>query len=265
MKNLILIVVVLLIVAAWFAISGRFKGSSKSMTNEEMLETGYGLPIVVQKNVEYFPGARGIFARPKGEGKYPGVVMIHENRGLRPEIAAMAEQLAKEGYLVLAVDLFNGKVVKTQEEARALTADFNQQTGIENMKAAVAYLKSKGATKVASIGWCFGGGQSLQLALFGEPMDATVIYYGSLVTEPEKLAVIKWPVLGIFGDKDRVVSLESINRLKAALNQLGIVNEIYIYPGVGHAFANPSGMNYAPEETKDAWEKTITFLHEYLK
>ena len=110
-----------------------------------------------------------------------------------------------------------------------------------------------------------GGGQSLQLALSGEPLDAKVIYYGALVTDESRLSRIKWPVLGIFGDKDQSIPVATVNEFASALDRLGIKNEIYIYPGVGHAFANPSGENYAPNETKDAWNKTVAFPNKYLK
>ena len=118
--------------------------------------------------------------------------------------------------------------------------------------------------RAESLGWCFGGGQSLQLAV-NEPLDATVIYYGNLVTDEKQLLKIGWPVLGIFGDKDTSIPVSSVNEFDASLDKLKITNEIYIYPGVGHAFANPSGMNYAPEQTRDAWEKTLAFLDKNLK
>jgi carboxymethylenebutenolidase len=104
------------------------------------------------------------------------------------------------------------------------------------------------------------------LALNSEdhPLSATVIYYGRLVTEPETLSKIHWPILGIFGDQDKSIPVESVKKFEEALNANGITNEIYIYKGVGHAFANPSGDNYAPKETQDAWEKTVSFLKKYL-
>ncbi|MEK7103106.1 MAG: dienelactone hydrolase family protein [Patescibacteria group bacterium] len=228
--------------------------------NSEMLKNGNTVAIVSTDNVEYFAGAKGYFVRPEAPGNYPGVVMIHENRGLRSEIRDTAQTLAKEGYLVLAVDLLGG-VAEDQDGARALTAEFKQETGTANMRAAVDYLRAQGAQKIASLGWCFGGRQSVELAISGEQLDATVVYYGGgMATSVEKLTPIKWPVLGIFGDKDQAIPVDMVKTFEASLNTLGIKNEIYIYPGVGHAFANPSGMNYAPQETIDAWEKTLQFL-----
>jgi carboxymethylenebutenolidase len=233
--------------------------------NIELMKNESITRIVSEADIEYYPGARGYFVRPEAPGNYPGVVMIHENRGLRPETREAAEELAKEGYLVLAVDLLGG-TGETQDEAKKLTANFKQETGVANMRAAVAYLKQQGATKMASLGWCFGGRQSLELAMSGEQLDATVVYYGGgMATTTERLAPIKWPVLGIFGDQDRAIPVEMVQAFESSLNTLGVENEIHMYPGVGHAFANPSGANYSPEATVDAWAKTIAFLKANLQ
>ena len=105
----------------------------------------------------------------------------------------------------------------------------------------------------------------MQLALSGAQMDATVIYYGTPVTDEARLSSINWPVLGIFGEEDTSIPVESVREFDAALDNDGIPNYIYIYPGVGHAFANPSGANYAADETMDAWTKTLDFLDDNLK
>lgn len=200
--------------------------------------------------------------------KLPAVVMIHENRGLNEHIKTMADTLAKEGYVVLAVDLFNGQVALTQEDAGLLSGAVreNPAEAIANLQAAVRYLASlenADASRISSLGWCFGGQQSLQLALNTEPdypLTSTVIYYGRLVTDPQELSKIKWPVLGIFGDQDDSISVEDVRNFEGALNSIGIPNEIYLYEGVGHAFANPSRDSYAPAQTADAWQKTLAFL-----
>lgn len=271
---IIVIIAIALGAGAWYAFDSKkivdtlppiSDTSELSDKNVDLMVNADGLPITVQEDVEYYPGAKGYFAMPEVPGSYPGVVMIHENRGLRPEIKQAAENLAREGYLVLAVDLL-GRAVETQDEARALTANFSQETGTANMRAAAQYLREQGAVKLASLGWCFGGRQSVNLAISGEKLDATVVYYGgSMATSTDDLAPIEWPVLGIFGDQDRAIPVEMVRNFESSLNALGVENEIYIYPGVGHAFANPSGANFAPEETRDAWEKTLDFLERFLK
>ena len=200
--------------------------------------------------------------------KLPAVVMIHENRGLNEHIKMMADTLAKEGYVVLAVDLFNGQVASNQEDAGQLSGAVreNPTEAIANLRAAVRYLASLenvNASQISSLGWCFGGQQSLQLALNTEPnypLSSTIIYYGRLVSDPDELSKIKWPVLGIFGDQDDSIPVENVTNFESALDSLGIPNEIYVYEGVGHAFANPSRDSYAPEQTADAWNKTLSFL-----
>lgn len=274
MKNKVFVAVLIFLAGVAFYLFGRdFMGANDTINqtseltnNATMLDNGNQTPITTEVDVAYYPDAKGYFVRPEDDKTYPGIVMIHENRGLRPEIKETAEQMAREGYLVLAVDLYNGQVVESQEQARTLSSSFNQETGIANLKAATKYLRDKGATKIASLGWCFGGRQSVELAISGEPLDATVVYYGgNMASTVDRLKPIKWPVLGIFGDKDQAIPVEKVKEFETSLNTLGVENEIHIYPGVGHAFANPSGMNYAPNETKDAWAKTTAFLAKHLK
>jgi carboxymethylenebutenolidase len=105
------------------------------------------------------------------------------------------------------------------------------------------------------------------LALHSEqnPLAATILYYGTpLVTDKQELSKVKWPVLGIFGNRDQAIPLSDIQKFKAALDAAEINNEIHIYKGLGHAFANPSNSNYAPKETADSWEKTLAFLKKYI-
>lgn len=223
----------------------------------------------IEASMTNYGAGKGFLAMPKKEGSYPAVVMIHEWWGLNDNIKEMARQLAAEGYVVLAVDLYEGKVGKNSTEAGQFASKVrsNMPKAISNMKSAIRYLKSLdnvNDSKIASMGWCFGGQMSLQLAL-NEKLQATVIYYGSLETNATKLSVIEWPVLGIFGGADTSIPVGTVREFESSLNELRIPNEIHIYEGVGHAFANPSGMNYAAEETKDAWKKTVEFLDRNLK
>lgn len=209
----------------------------------------------------------GFIAKPKNPGTYPGIVMIHEWWGLNDNIKYMAKLLAKEGYAVFAVDLYDGDIATESDKARELmtAAREDQQTALRKMKAAMRYLyETEGVKTIGSIGWCFGGGQSFQLAL-NDRLDATVIYYGHVSDDKEQLKNITWPVMGVFGRADTGIPVDSVIKFQAALILSGIKHEILIYPGVGHAFANPTGSNYAPLETQDAWNKTITFLDTYLK
>lgn len=223
--------------------------------------------------VTYYDNVSGYLAIPQSsisatDKVLPAVVMIHEWWGLNDNIKEMADQLASKGYAVLAVDLYNGTVAANPEEAGPLagTVRENPSNAIANLQSAVRYLASLenvNSSRIASLGWCFGGGQSLQLALNTEPdfpLAATALYYGNLVTDQDELSRINWPVLGIFGNQDQSIPVDQVREFGESLNATSIPNEIYIYDGVGHAFANPSNDNYAPQETSDAWEKTLAFL-----
>ena len=243
---------------------------SNNLNNSSNIQT------IQNTTVNYYDNASGYLVYPilnpnNNTQKLPAVIMIHENRGLNDNIKDTADILAKQGYVVLAVDLFQGQVTADPNRARELSSSVRNNPGIaiENIKSAIAYLGSLqnvNASRIASIGWCFGGGQSLQLALNSEdhPLAATVIYYGQVVNDTNEISKIKWPVLGIFGDQDQSISVDSVKAFQQALNETGVTNEIYIYPGVGHAFANPSNDNYAPQETADAWKKTLAFLKKYV-
>ncbi|MDP8889214.1 MAG: dienelactone hydrolase family protein [Thermoproteota archaeon] len=228
-------------------------------------------------SVIYYDGTTGYLVYPEltnntqqQRESMPAVIMIHEWWGLNEHIKNQADLLAKEGYVVLAVDLY-GEVAADSNRARELASSVrdNPASAINNLQSAVNYVKSLemvDGNRIASLGWCFGGDWSLQLALNSSenPLAATVVYYGRPVTDTASLSGISWPILGIFGDQDQVISVESVKQFASALNASGITNEIYLYEGVGHAFANPSGDNYAPKETTDAWQKTIGFLSTYL-
>lgn len=251
---------------------------AKPVTNVSHLASSDGISDIVLENktIQYFDDAQGYLVYPvstnDSQRKFPAVVMIHEWWGLNQNIKDMANLLAKNGFVVLAADLYHGKVTDNPQLAMELvqTARNNQNSSTANLQAAVKYLSSApnvDNNKIVSLGWCFGGGQSLQLALNSQehPLAATILYYGTpLVTDNESISKIKWPVLGIFGDKDEAIPIAEINQFKSSLNESGIKNEIHVYSGVGHAFANPSGDSYAPEETADAWQRTLSFLKKYV-
>lgn len=256
--------------------------SSNTVTNVTdltRLDSNAGVDLQ-NETVNYYDQANGYLVYPSApnenksgnnNGTLPAVVMIHENKGLNDHIKNMANLLARNGYVVLAVDLFKGEVTTDRNRSSELTQYIrdNPDIATANLQSAVKYLASLpnvNAEKIASLGWCFGGAQSLQLALNSQdhPLSATIIYYGRLITDNATLAKIKWPVLGIFGDQDSSIPVDTVKAFESALNSNNIPNEIYIFKGVGHAFANPSGDNYAPTETKDAWDKTLSFLDKHL-
>ncbi|MGI9223362.1 MAG: dienelactone hydrolase family protein [Woeseiaceae bacterium] len=198
----------------------------------------------------------------------PAIIMIHEWWGLNDNVRSMAERLAAEGYIVLAVDLFGGEVATSPEAARQLMLQVveDPQSASTNIEQAYGFVHDiAGAPSIASLGWCFGGGWSLNTAmLFPKELDAAVIYYGQVTDDEEKLRPINAPILGFFGDADRGISVDSVKGFEQSLKRLRMKHEIHVYPGAGHAFANPTGNNYKPEFAEDAWQKTLTFLQQNL-
>ena len=250
------------------AATGREMAQGTSPTNNNTSVQPEGLKT---ESVQYYSNATGFLAYPENSTEtLPGVIMVHEWWGLNQNIKDMAETLANEGYVVLAVDLY-GEVATEPERAQELAGSVrnNQQAAINNLNGAVAHLSSLSnvdSSKIATLGWCFGGGQTMQHALnTQQPLAATVIYYGNLVTDEQQVSKIKWPVMGVFGSEDQSIPIATVDEFKAALDANNITNEVYVYDGVGHAFANPSGDNYAPDETKGAWEKTLNFLGRHVK
>jgi carboxymethylenebutenolidase len=212
----------------------------------------------------------GYLARPAtADRPLPGLIVIHEWWGLNDNIRAMTRRLAGEGYAALAVDLYGGQAAADPDTAFKLMTAANERPAAaeDNLRQAYAYLAEQlRAPAVGSIGWCFGGGWSLSTALLlPDRLDAAVIYYGHLVTDPERLATLEMPILGLFGEQDQGIPLESVRAFEAALRGLGKEAKIVVYPGADHAFANPSGRNYQPEAAEKAWLETVAFLEGALK
>lgn len=211
---------------------------------------------------------KGYLAKPKAGKAGPAIVMVHEWWGLNDQIKSMADRYAGEGYTVLAVDLFDGKVAAKPDEAMKLyQAGMADITGGEaNVAAAVSYLRKNGATSVGSVGYCFGGHWSLRTGLAaGAGVNAVVLYYGAPITDPKQLARLKAPVLGLFGGKDTGIPVDSVKAMEAAIGKGGGKMSLTVYADAGHAFANPTGTAYNEKVASDAWTKSLTFFKANLK
>ena len=210
----------------------------------------------------------GFRSRPKnGKKDAPAIVVVHEWWGLNDNIRAASEQLAGEGYVALAVDLYGGKVATTPDSATSLmrAAGGNVESNRANLAAAIDYLRSQGAKKVGTIGWCFGGRWSLEAGLVGgSKVQAVVMYYGSPITDPAQLQQLKAPLLGLFGSQDSGIPVDSVKAMAAVLDKLG-KNETVEFFDAGHGFANPSGRNYNAAAAESAWKRTTEFYAHYLK
>jgi carboxymethylenebutenolidase len=193
------------------------------------------------------------------------IIVIHDWWGLNDNIRAMADQLAAEGYIVLAIDLFGGKIATSADEARqsVLSTIEDSELASENIRQAYDFLSAAaGAPRIGSLGWGFGGGWSLSAAmLFPDELDAAVIYYGQVTGDEELLRPISAPILGLFGANDSGISVETLQQFETALEHLRKSHEIHVFPGVDRAFANPTGNTYNADVAADAWEKTLKFLN----
>jgi carboxymethylenebutenolidase len=198
----------------------------------------------------------------------PGIIVIHERWGLDDGVRAQAERIAAQGYVVLAIDLYGGKTATDITSARPLMVEVveNPERANENIRQAYQFLIDSGqAPKIGVLGWSFGGGWVLNAALlFPDDLDAAVIYYGQVTDKHDRLGPMNVPVLGLFGERDRGVTIEAVKQFDAAMEFLGKDFEIEIYPDVGHGFADPDAPTYNADVAEKAWKRAIEFLNRYL-
>jgi len=224
------------------------------------------------KMVTYKSGDETVSAilyTPSGKGPFPALIVIHEWWGLNDWVKDQATKLSDLGYVALAVDLYRGKVATTPEEAHEIMRGVPEDRASRDLRAAFDYVSAQPNVKkdrIGSIGWCMGGGYSLDVALLEPTLAADVINYGHLATDAAELKKINAPILGIFGAQDHGITPEDVKKFQQAMEQLGKKVEIKIYPNAGHAFQNPDNKTgYRPEEAADAWLRTVSFLEKTLK
>lgn len=204
-------------------------------------------------------------ARPDVEGeRRPVVLMVHEWWGLNDQVKTMAVELASQGFVAVAVDLFQGRVVTRPDEARALVEKVRAEEAEDTLAAWAAWARNHpdGNRKVGVVGWCFGGGWALRAATIA-PLDAAVVYYGRVDLSPDRLGRLRGPVLGHFGRQDTFITAEVVAAFERAMKQAGKPYTLYWYDA-GHAFANPTGDNYRQADAQQAWKRTLDFLHKEL-
>jgi carboxymethylenebutenolidase len=212
-----------------------------------------------------FPGETGEvlahFARPKGDARLPGVVVIHENRGLNPHVEDVARRVA------LAPDALSpfGGTPEDSNEARPLFRKLDSQATVKNFLAAVQYLKThpQSTGKVGCMGFCWGGGMANQLAVHSPGLSAAVPFYGRQPTL-EDVPKIKASLLLHYAGQDQRINA-GIEAFEAALKKAGIEYKIHMYEGTGHAFHNDTGSRYNKEAAQLAFKRTIQFFKQKLK
>ena len=211
---------------------------------------------------------RGYFARPaKAAGKLPGVLVIHENRGLNPYIEDVARRLAVEGYVAFAPDALTpvGGYPGDEDKARELFAKQDGKKRIEDLVAGAGVLKARpeSSGKIGTVGFCFGGGICNLLAVRLPDLAASVPFYG-VQAPASDVAKIKAPLLIHYAEND-----ERINAgwpaYEAALKANGVKYQAHFYPGTQHGFHNDTTPRYDEAAAKLAWSRTLDFFKQHLK
>lgn len=209
---------------------------------------------------------KGFYVPPK-TGAKAALVMIHEWWGLNQNIEAEAERIhGLTGYAVLAVDLYEGKVATTPEDAGRFMREVNADRAKAIVKAAVGALK-KGdfgfrAAKIGTVGFCFGGGWSFQTAVQGGPqVNACAIFYG--MPDNSAIPTISAPVIFIHPKRDQWITDSVVSTFVAEMRKNGKAVEAYHYDA-DHAFANPSQQAYNKQAAAAAWAKTLAFFKRNL-
>jgi carboxymethylenebutenolidase len=216
---------------------------------------------------------KGFLAEPEGNGPYPAIVVIQEWWGLTDWIKDNAKRLAAQGYVTLAPDLYRGKVAEDMQTASALRKGMPHDRAMRDLKGAVDTLVAKGNVnkeQIGSIGWCMGGGYSLQLAVNDKRIKACAMCYGAVITDADMLKPLNATVLGIFGKEDRGIPPAQVEKFEAALKNAGKNIEAIKEFDAGHGFmrpGNPGAKNpvYREAETRQAWEDVDKFFAKTLQ
>ncbi|MCJ7832896.1 MAG: dienelactone hydrolase family protein [Deltaproteobacteria bacterium] len=244
------------------------------LLGEKVAQAGIAVKDDSRLFAEYiqYPGTTGDIracsARPKGNEKYPGVIVIHENRGLVPHIEDVARRIALEGFLTVAPDALTplGGTPEDQEKAPALIQKLDGPSTLQNYLAAVKFLKTHPVStgKVGVVGFCWGGGMANQLAVHSPDVSAVVPYYGRQPA-PEDVPKIKASLVLHYAGVDQWIN-GGISAFEEALKKASVDYKIYIYDGVQHGFNNDTDTaRYNKEAAQLAWQRTIAFFKEKLK
>ncbi len=208
-------------------------------------------------------------AMPEGEGPFPGVLMVHEWWGLNSEIIELADEMAAQGYVVLAPDTYRGPSAGTVPGALYLRLNVDMERVDSDMLTAYNYLVSlpEVAGNVGVVGFCYGGDVAFNHGIVNPEIDAVINLYGSTLTNSTQFGALldddAPPVLGIFGEADNSIPLEEVNAHEMALNEAGIEYTVTVYPGMGHAFVQPDVIT-EPGEAQEAWEEILNFFETHI-
>jgi carboxymethylenebutenolidase len=211
----------------------------------------------------------GMLYLPSGKGPFPALVVIHEWWGLNDWVEQQASNLAHQGYVALAIDLYRGKVATTPDQAHEIMRGVPEDRANRDLLAATAYLRTLTTVdpkRMGSIGWCMGGGYAFDLAVLDPKLKVAVVNYGHLAADNATLKKIHASILGIFGGKDQGIPVADVEKFQSQMLALGKKVEIHIFPNAGHAFENQNNLKaYREEDTDQARKYTVDFLTKNLR
>jgi carboxymethylenebutenolidase len=210
----------------------------------------------------------GYLARPRGDGRYAGVLVIQENRGVLEHIRDVVRRVATAGFAAITVDLLSrqGGADRLGDTYPAELGKRSAEDLLKDLRSALDHMKTQSyvdAARIGVVGFCFGGGQVWNLVASGADLKAAVPFYGPAPSNPSALAATKTAVLGIYAEQDTRIT-GSAPSLEAELKKSGTTYRLVTYPGVNHAFHNDTGQRYNAAEAQQAWVETIEWFRRHL-
>ena len=205
---------------------------------------------------------------PDNQRRGPAIIVIHEVMGLVDYIKDVGRNLSDAGYVVMAVDLFEGKTAEGMEDGRPLRDKVTEEVFKTKIDAGIRYLESRPyfAGKTGVIGFCMGGGFALRTAcLFPQKISACVVFYGR-IENLELLTSLQAPVMGNFGEEDKNITAWAVERFRPTMERLGKSLDMKVYPGAPHGFHRHTTPHvYRPDAAIDAFQRTLEFFDGTLK
>jgi carboxymethylenebutenolidase len=251
----------------------KFKSSSAALLAAALICSGTECAAGAQTETVHFQSGKdtvsGFLASPEKTGRYPGVIVVHDWWGLTDWVKDRTQKLADQGFVALAVDLYDGKLPANATEAGELSHALAENKAVLNLMAGIVYLTTRNDVerdRIGAVGWAMGGGFSLRLATLVPRLGACVDNYGVLPTDPNELQNIGAPILGNFGADDHGVTPADVQSFEKTMKNLNRRVDLKIYDGAGHSFENPNDKDaYRPDAAEDAWNRTVAFLSKSLK
>lgn len=209
----------------------------------------------------------GYLARPEDGEPVPAIIVIQEWWGLNEHIYDVTNRFAQQGYVALAPDLYKGEVATEPDEARKLVMELDMEEAVNEIQQAISYLLEQdyvAGDTAGVVGFCMGGGLSLQTAVAERRLGAAIAFYGSPLT-PEQAADAQAPILGLYGAEDQGIPVDNVRAMEEALAEAGITNEFHVYEDADHAFFNDTRESaYNAEASADAWQQTLDWFEQHL-